>query len=98
MHSSEATIRSELAWLANGYVAGELSADETAAFEARMETDIAACDAVACAMKLNLAVAAAFDSQPSTLVFGPRRFLRPAGRARPSPHWRLPRSRQRASR
>ena len=67
MTASETTTRNELAWLANCYVAGELSVDETAAFEARLETDVAACSAVARAMEFNLAIAAAFESQPSTL-------------------------------
>ncbi|MBC7821327.1 MAG: hypothetical protein IAG10_30945 [Planctomycetaceae bacterium] len=67
MTASEATTRNELAWLANCYVAGELSVDEAAAFESRLETDVAACSAVARAMELNLAIAAAFDSQPSAL-------------------------------
>ncbi len=67
MTASEMTTRNELAWLANCYVAGELSVDETAAFEARLETDVAACSAVAHAMELNLAIAAAFDAQPATL-------------------------------
>lgn len=58
------TIRNELAWLANCYVTGELSTEEAAAFEARLENDIAACDAVAQATELNLVVAAAFESQP----------------------------------
>ena len=67
MTTSETTTQNDLAWLANCYVAGELSVDETAAFEVRLETDVAACDAVACAMELNLAIAAAFDSQPVTV-------------------------------
>ena len=67
MATSEMTTRNELAWLANCYVAGELSVDETAAFESRLETDEAACSAVARAMELNLAIAAAFDPQSSKL-------------------------------
>ena len=67
MTASEMTTQNELAWLANCYVAGELSVDETATFEARLETDVAACSAVARAMELNLAIAAAFDVQPATL-------------------------------
>ena len=63
MTTSETTTQNDLAWLANCYVAGELSADETAAFEVRLETDVAACEAVARAMELNLAIAAAFDLQ-----------------------------------
>ncbi|MFM9960616.1 MAG: hypothetical protein ACKV2Q_05265 [Planctomycetaceae bacterium] len=62
MTTSDVTTRNELAWLANCYVAGELSVDETAAFEIRLETDVAACSAVARAMELNLAVAAAFET------------------------------------
>lgn len=65
MTTSDVTTRNELAWLANCYVAGELSVDETAAFEARLETDVSACNAVARAMELNLAVAAAFDQETS---------------------------------
>jgi ferric-dicitrate binding protein FerR (iron transport regulator) len=68
MTTSEMTTRNDLAWLANCYVADELSTDEAAAFEARLANDEAACDAVARAMELNLAIAAAFDSQPATLV------------------------------
>lgn len=64
MGTSEIT-KNELAWLANCYVAGELSVDETAAFEARLETDVAACSAIAHAMELNLAIAAAFDQETS---------------------------------
>ena len=68
MTTSEMTTRNDLAWLANCYVAGELSVDETAAFEARLETDVAACSAVARAMDLNLAIVAAFDSQPAAVI------------------------------
>ena len=67
MTTSEMTTQNELAWLASRYVAGELSVDETAAFEVRLETDVAACSEVVRAMELNLAIAAAFDSQPTTL-------------------------------
>ena len=67
MAVSETTTRNDLAWLANCYVAGELTADEVAAFEARLETDETACDAVTRAMELNLAIAAAFDAERSTL-------------------------------
>ena len=63
MTASETTTLKELAWLASRYVAGELSVDETAAFEVRLETDVAACSAVARAMELNLAIAAAFDQE-----------------------------------
>ncbi len=68
MTPSEMTARNDLVWLANGYVTGELSADETVAFESRMKTDVVACDAVARAMELNLAIAAAFDRQTSQPV------------------------------
>ena len=71
MTTSEMTTRNDLAWLANCYVAGELSADEAATFEARLETDVAACEAVAQAMELNLAIAAAFDDEPSILNLQP---------------------------
>lgn len=78
MTTSKVTTRNDLAWLASCYVAGELSVDETAAFEARLETDVAACDAVAKAMELNLAIAAAFDSRPS--VISPRPSATPPSR------------------
>lgn len=65
--TTNTTTRNELAWLANCYVSGELSVEETAAFEARLEADVAACEAVARAMELNLAIAAAFETQPATL-------------------------------
>ena len=68
MTTSETTTQNDLAWLANCYVAGELSADETAAFEVRLETDVAACSAVARALELNLAIAAAFDSLRATRI------------------------------
>ena len=71
MKTSEMTTRNDLAWLANCYVAGELSADDAAAFEARLETDVAACEAVAQAMELNLAIVAAFDAEPSILNLQP---------------------------
>lgn len=73
MTTSETTTRNDLAWLANCYVAGELSAEDTAAFEARLESDEAACEAVARAMELNLAIAAAFDHESSRPVLLPAR-------------------------
>jgi anti-sigma factor RsiW len=48
-----------LDWLAFRYVAGELSSDETAAFEQRLADDQAACDAVVRAMQLCEAIALA---------------------------------------
>lgn len=71
MTTSETTAQNELAWLAGCYVAGELSVGETAAFEIRLETDVAACSAVARAMELNLAIAAAFDQETSLPVARP---------------------------
>lgn len=73
MKTADMTTRNELAWLANGYVLGELSAEEAAAFEVRLEADLEACDAVARVMELNLAVAAAFDQQTSQPVALPVR-------------------------
>lgn len=67
MATSGLTNRNDLAWLANCYVAGELADAEATAFEARLANDEAACEAVAHAMELNLAVAAAFDLPPATL-------------------------------
>ena len=71
MTLDQRTNQNELAWLANRYVAGELSVDETAAFEARLETDVAACSAVARTMELNLSIAAAFDQETSQPVARP---------------------------
>ncbi len=71
MSSSEMTIRNELAWLANCYVLGELSADEATRFEARLADDVAACDAVAQAMRLNLAVAVAIEDREIDTVVRP---------------------------
>lgn len=62
MNSGNETSQMELDWLANRYVTRELSTDETAAFEEQLASDEAACDAVARAMTLNLAVVAAFDT------------------------------------
>lgn len=75
MTTSEMTTRNDLAWLANCYVTGELSAAEAATFEARLETDVAACEAVAQAMELNLAIVAAFDAEPSILIPQPATIL-----------------------
>lgn len=75
--ASEMTTRNDVAWLASCYVAGEFSAEEAAAFEARLANDEAACEAVARAMELNLAIAAVFDSQPATLVLQPSTFNLP---------------------
>lgn len=65
MTSIDTTTRNDLNWLAFCYVAGELSAAESLAFEDRLARDEAACEAVALAAKLNLAVVAACDrNQP----------------------------------
>lgn len=77
MTTSDVTTRNDLAWLANCYVAGELSADEATAFEARLAHDEAACEAVTRAMELNLAIAAVFDSQPATFNLQPSTFNLP---------------------
>ncbi len=61
MNSGTATNQMELDWLANRYVTRELSTDEAAAFEEQLASDEAACEAVARAMTLNLAVVATFD-------------------------------------
>ena len=57
MTADEATSRHDLDWLAFCYVTGELSAADVTAFEGRLATDEGACEAVARAMELNLAVA-----------------------------------------
>lgn len=54
-------------WLAFRYIAGELSGDETAAFEAELETSQVAREAVARAVELSQAVAIA-ESQQVELV------------------------------
>jgi anti-sigma-K factor RskA len=61
MTSRETTSRHDLDWLAFCYVTGELSAAEATAFEERLAADDGACEAVARAMELNLAVAAVMD-------------------------------------
>jgi hypothetical protein len=68
---------SELFWLACCYVAGELSAAQTADFEARLEVDQPAREAVAQAVELTAAVQGA----PETLVELPasRRGMSPVG-------------------
>ena len=57
MTPDEVTQRYDLDWLAFCYVTGELSATEMTAFEERLSTDEGACEAVARATELNLAVA-----------------------------------------
>lgn len=49
---------SDLDWQAWCYVSGEMTSDESAAFEARLADDLAACEAVARAVELNDALAA----------------------------------------
>lgn len=58
---------SDREWLAFRYIAGELSGDETAAFEAELESSQAAREAVARAVELSQAVAIA-ESQEVELV------------------------------
>lgn len=55
----------DLDWIAFCYVADELSGDQLAQFEARLETDQAARDAVAEAMKISMAV---YESGSSTVT------------------------------
>ncbi len=52
-----------LNWLAVQYVLGELSDSEAFAFEERLATDLAVCEAVAEATRLTLTLHAATDSQ-----------------------------------
>lgn len=68
MSQREQELLDDLAWLATCYVTGELSVAEQAAFEARLESDLAACEAVAQATQRNLVIAAAFDHSPSEAV------------------------------
>jgi hypothetical protein len=60
----------ELDWLAFRYVSRELTADEQAAFEARLARDVTACEAVAAAVELAGAVARA---SPGLAPSRPRR-------------------------
>jgi hypothetical protein len=67
-------LQSDLHWLAFRYAAGELSPDESSAFEARLAEDQEAREAVAAAVELAAAVIAARPALPETLPFvAPRR-------------------------
>jgi hypothetical protein len=52
----------ELSWLALRYVSGELTDEETVAFEERLGNEEAACEAVSIAVQTSFAVRTAFDS------------------------------------
>jgi hypothetical protein len=58
----------QLDWTAFCYAAGELSADETAAFENRLGEDQATREALARAVELTQAVASAEAAQPAVIV------------------------------
>src|SRR5262245_16159830 len=58
----------ELAWLAFRFIAGEMTADETTAFELRLADDQAAREAVAAAVELFHAVCAAEAAEPVVAV------------------------------
>ncbi len=62
MTAREMTSRDELHWLAFCYVSGELSAAETATFEARLAMDESACEAVVLAVQTCRAIAVACDT------------------------------------
>lgn len=62
----ESSTEQDLDWLAFCYVSGELSSAELAAFEDRLATDEAACEAVARVMETNLAVAAVLASETTS--------------------------------
>jgi hypothetical protein len=53
----------ELDWLAFRYVAGELSEEEVASFEARLADDVAACEAVAAMSELSIGTQVALLSE-----------------------------------
>lgn len=67
----EATDRHDLEWLAFCYVTGELSAEDVTAFEQRLATDEGACEAVAHAMELSLAVATVIADAPRSSGVSP---------------------------
>lgn len=84
MMNSNTDASNDLNWLAFRYVAGEMAADESAAFEQRMLSDLDACEAVIRSAQLCESVDAAFD-QPAAPVMSPAKFAqpqetRPAGR------------------
>lgn len=56
-----------LEWLATQYVLGELSSAEQHAFELRLESDLAACEAVAAASCQYATVCAAFEGATTVL-------------------------------
>ena len=53
----------ELSWLALRYVGGEMTSDEAAAFEARLSTNQAACEAVSIAVQTVCSARAVFESE-----------------------------------
>ncbi len=66
-----------LDWLAFRYLAGELDATETVAFENRLAGDLAAAEAVARAVELTQAVALACDTNKNPSQPTPATFCRP---------------------
>jgi len=58
------TARRDLDWLAFQYVTGEMASSDEAAFEARLMSDLDACDAVIRAMQLCETADAAFELLP----------------------------------
>jgi anti-sigma factor RsiW len=68
MTAYQMTPRDDLHWLAFCYVAGELSAAEASAFEARLATDESACEAVTLAMRTCGALALACDDTASRTI------------------------------
>lgn len=61
----------DLSWLALRYIGGEMIEAETVAFEERLCSDEAACEAVAVAVQASFAVRAAFDSETPGGTFSP---------------------------
>jgi hypothetical protein len=55
----------DLDWVAFCYVADELNTDDRVAFEARLEDDLSACEAVARAVQLTESAAMAFAASPT---------------------------------
>ena len=75
----------DLAWDAYRFVAGEMTADELAAFQSRLESDVAAAEAVARAVEWGEVLAEAL--RPASLE-GARRATRPPTATRETTAWR----------
>lgn len=83
MMNSNTDASNDLNWLAFRYVAGEMAADESAAFEQRMLNDLDTCEAVIRSAQLCESVDAAFD-QPAAPVMAPAKLAQPHVETRPA--------------